>query len=361
MRLLSDPRLEIRNLSRHFDVSNAVDGVCLSLSPGQVTCLLGPSGCGKSTTLRIVAGVERQDSGEIHVDGELVSDGTSSLPPEQRNIGMMFQDFALFPHLSVLKNIAFGLTGSKLERRIRAHELLERVDLMGYGEKMPHELSGGEQQRVALARAVAPRPKIMLLDEPFSGLDDRLRDGIRDETLKVLREDGAAVLMVTHDPAEAMKMADEIALMRGGQIVQKGAPYTIYNSPTDRDSAAFFSDINIMTGKVKSSLAQTPFGEFFAPGHADGTILDIVIRPQHIRIDFDRAGQGPTPTDAMGQAVRATVQRARFLGQNSLVDFLLEHGAIITASVPSVFLPKLGTPFWLLAPRKHCYVFPRPD
>jgi iron(III) transport system ATP-binding protein len=341
---LSNPRLEIRNLSRRFAGQFAVDDVSLRLEPGQVTCLLGPSGCGKSTTLRIVAGVERQDSGEVLIDGALVCDGTRSQPPELRNIGMMFQDFALFPHLSVWENVAFGLKGAKSMRRARAEELLERVDLAGYGAQMPHELSGGEQQRVALARAVAPGPRIMLLDEPFSGLDDRLRDGIRDETLEVLREAGTAVLMVTHDPGEAMKMADEIALMRDGKIVQKGAPYTIYNSPIDKDA-----------------LAKTPFGEFFAPGHADGTILDIVIRPQHIRIDFDRAGQGPSPTDAMGHAARAKVLRSRFLGQNSLVDFKLEQGAVLTASVPSVFLPKPDTLFWLLAPRKNCYVFPRSE
>lgn len=358
---MSNPRLEIRNLSRRFAGQFAVDDVSLRLEPGQVTCLLGPSGCGKSTTLRIVAGVERQDSGEVLIDGALVCDGTRSQPPELRNIGMMFQDFALFPHLSVWENVAFGLKGAKSIRRSRAEELLERVDLAGYGAQMPHELSGGEQQRVALARAVAPGPRIMLLDEPFSGLDDRLRDGIRDETLEVLREAGTAVLMVTHDPGEAMKMADEIALMRDGKIVQKGAPYTIYNSPIDKDAASFFSDINVMVGKVKGALAKTPFGEFFVPGHADGTILDIVIRPQHIRIDFDRAGQGPSPTDAMGHAARAKVLRSRFLGQNSLVDFKLEQGAVLTASVPSVFLPKPDTLFWLLAPRKNCYVFPRSE
>jgi len=250
---LSNPRLEIRNLSRRFAGQFAVDDVSLRLEPGQVTCLLGPSGCGKSTTLRIVAGVERQDSGEVLIDGALVCDGTRSQPPELRNIGMMFQDFALFPHLSVWENVAFGLKGAKSIRRARAEELLERVDLAGYGAQMPHELSGGEQQRVALARAVAPGPRIMLLDEPFSGLDDRLRDGIRDETLEVLREAGTAVLMVTHDPGgEAMKMADEIALMRDGKIVQKGAPYTIYNSPIDKDAASFFSDINVWWEKLKA-------------------------------------------------------------------------------------------------------------
>lgn len=356
---MSEPRLEIKNLSRRFAETTAVDDVSIQLQPGQVTCLLGPSGCGKSTTLRMIAGVEEQQSGQILVDGALISNSKHILPPEHRNIGMMFQDFALFPHLSVLENVAFGLSGTKADKRNRAELLLERVDLNGYGSKMPHQLSGGEQQRVALARAVAPKPKIMLLDEPFSSLDDRLRDGIRDETLKVLREDGAAVLMVTHDPSEAMKMADEIALMRGGRIIQSGAPYTIYNSPIDREAAAFFSDINLIQTIVKGALANTPFGEFFAPGHPDGTELDIVIRPQHIRIDFDRSGHGPVPTDAMGQAAHGVVCRARFLGQNSLVDFELDEGAILTASVPSVFLPKLGTPFWLLAPRKNCYVFPK--
>ena len=248
---MSEPRLEIKNLSRRFAETTAVDDVSIELQPGQVTCLLGPSGCGKSTTLRMIAGVEEQQSGEILVDGVLICNSKHIVPPELRNIGMMFQDFALFPHLSVLENVAFGLSGTKADKRNRAELLLDRVDLNGYGSKMPHQLSGGEQQRVALARAVAPKPKIMLLDEPFSGLDDRLRDGVRDETLKVLREDGAAVLMVTHDPSEAMKMADEIALMRGGRIIQSGAPYTFYYSPIVREAAAFFSDINLIQTVVK--------------------------------------------------------------------------------------------------------------
>ncbi|MGB0798953.1 MAG: ABC transporter ATP-binding protein [Planktomarina sp.] len=356
---MSHPRLEIRNLSRQFGTFAAVQDVSLVMRPGQVTCLLGPSGCGKSTTLRIIAGVERPDGGTVLVDGDVICDDAGMMPPQDRGIGLMFQDFALFPHLTIWQNVAFGLSGRKADRRARAEQLLTRVDLAGYGEKMPHELSGGEQQRVALARAVAPKPRIMLLDEPFSGLDDRLRDEVRDETLRVLREDGTAILMVTHDPSEAMKMADEIALMRDGRIVQAGAPYTIYNSPVDRDAAAFFSDVNVMTGQVQGGLVQTPFGAFFAPGHGDGTDIDIVIRPQHLKIEFDRAGRGPLPSADMDQGAHAVVKRARFLGQNSLVDFEVDGGMTMTASISSVFLPKPGTPFWLLAPRKHCYVFPR--
>ncbi len=353
------PRLEVRNLIRRFDGRSVVDDVSLSIEAGQVTCLLGPSGCGKSTTLRMIAGVDMQDEGTIWVDGALVCDTVFRIPPERRAIGLMFQDFALFPHLSVADNIAFGLKKDAGDRSRRVDELLGRVSLTGFGPKFPHELSGGEQQRVALARALAPRPRILLMDEPFSGLDERLRDGIRDDTLSLLKEEGTAVLLVTHEPHEAMRMADEIALMRAGRIVQRGAPYNIYNAPADREAAAFFSDINILRGKVQGALTQTPFGEFLAPGVPDGTEVEIVIRPQHLKIDFDRAGRGPNPTPEDGTPARATVDRARFLGRESLVEFRMDAGdEILRATVPGVFLPKSGTVMWLMIRRDRCFVFP---
>ncbi|MCB2115813.1 MAG: ABC transporter ATP-binding protein [Rhodobacteraceae bacterium] len=353
------PRLEVRNLTRRFEGRTVVDDVSLSIEAGQVTCLLGPSGCGKSTTLRMVAGVDMQDEGTIHVDGELICDTVFRVPPERRHIGLMFQDFALFPHLSVADNVAFGLPRGSEARARRVEELLERVSLAGFGPKFPHELSGGEQQRVALARALAPRPRILLMDEPFSGLDERLRDGIRDDTLALLKEEGTAVLLVTHEPHEAMRMADEIALMRKGRIVQRGAPYNIYNAPVDREAAAFFSDINILRGKVEGALTRTPFGEFLAPGVADGTEVEIVIRPQHVKIDFDRAGRGPSPTVADGTAARAMVARARFMGRESLVEFRMDDGGeILKATVPGVFLPRPGTVMWLMIRRDRCFVFP---
>ncbi|MBN8632739.1 MAG: ABC transporter ATP-binding protein, partial [Rhodobacterales bacterium] len=240
------PRLEISRLSRTFGGRRVVDDVSLSIEAGQVTCLLGPSGCGKSTTLRMIAGVERADAGEVRLDGVTVAGPGVHLPPEMRSTGLMFQDFALFPHLTVAENVGFGLRVDRTQKARRVGELLEKVDLSGFGAKHPHELSGGEQQRVALARAQAPRPRVMLMDEPFSGLDNRLRDGIRDRTLELLKEEGTAVLLVTHEPDEAMRMADEIALMRAGHIVQKGAPYNVYNAPVDRAAAAFFSDINVI-------------------------------------------------------------------------------------------------------------------
>ena len=329
--------------------------------PGQVTCLLGPSGCGKSTTLRMIAGVEMQDSGTIHVDGKLICDTVFRVPPERREIGLMFQDFALFPHLSVADNVGFGLkTGTKAEKRKRIEELLERVDLKRFIDGYPHQLSGGEQQRVALARALAPRPRIMLMDEPFSGLDNRLRDGIRDETLSILKEEDTAVLLVTHEPDEAMRMADEIALMRNGKIVQQGAPYNVYTRPIDRASVAFFSDANVLRASVSGALAQTPFGRFLAPGVPDGTAVDIVFRPQHVRIDFDRGGKGPAPTATDGAAARAVVERARFMGNESLVEFRMDHdGSMLKATVPNVFLPKPGKALWLMIRRDRCFIFPR--
>jgi len=354
------PRLEIRNLMRHFDGRAVVDDVSLSIQAGQVTCLLGPSGCGKSTTLRMIAGVEMQDSGEIYVDGKLICDTHFRVPPERREIGLMFQDFALFPHLSVADNVAFGLKGPKEAKRARVEELLARVDLLRFIDGFPHQLSGGEQQRVALARSLAPRPRIMLMDEPFSGLDNRLRDGIRDQTLSLLKEEDTAVLLVTHEPEEAMRMADEIALMRGGRIVQQGAPYNVYTRPADHAAVAFFSDTNVLRATVQGALAETPFGDFLAPGLPDGTDVEIVFRPQHLRIDFDRAGSGPLPTPSDGVAARGTVQRARFLGHESLVEFKMDHDrSVLKATVPNVFLPEAGRVMWLTVKRNRCFVFPR--
>lgn len=356
---MTSARLEIRNLRKRFAGRDVVDDVSLCVLPGQVTCLLGPSGCGKSTTLRMIAGVETQDSGSIHVDGQMVCDGQVSVPPEARSIGLMFQDFALFPHLSVTQNVAFGLRGTKADIKTRVTTLLGKVGMIRHADAYPHELSGGEQQRVALARALAPRPRVMLMDEPFSGLDDRLRDDIRDETLEVLKEEGTAVLLVTHEPGEAMRMADEIALMRGGRIVQRGAPYNIYNAPSDREAAAFFSDINVIPSKVQGALTDTPFGQFLAPGFPDGSDVDIVIRPQHLKIDFDRAGRGPHPTPAEGTPARGVVRRARFMGADSLVEFVMDYdGSVLTAQIPSVFLPKAGTPLWIMIRRDRCFVFP---
>lgn len=325
----SAPMLQVEALCRSFGDAPAVRDVSFNVPHGAVTCLLGPSGCGKSTTLRMIAGIEQPDSGSIRIGERVMSDATTFLPPERRGIGLVFQDFALFPHLDVAANIGFGLRGRIEPKRI--DELLERVGLTGYGTKYPHELSGGEQQRVALIRALAPGPCLMLMDEPFSSLDHRLRDGVRDTTLDLLRDSGTTVLMVTHDPEEAMLMGDRIAVMRRGRLVQEGRPHELYDRPVDRGVAAFFSDLNRIEGRVLNGCLATPLGRFPAPGLPEGSCAEVVIRPQHL-----------TPTSHGGALARVT--RARYLGRESLIELRLDGpGIALKARVPGLLLPEPGS------------------
>ena len=353
--------LVLSEITRRYDKKNAVNNLSLTLSSGHVTCLLGPSGCGKSTTLRIAAGVEKQDKGEVRIAGKLISDGKKlHMAPESRSVGLMFQDFALFPHLTILENVMFGIQSkeSKAAVRNRGMDLLERVNLSISFDKYPHMLSGGEQQRVALVRAIAPNPKVLLMDEPFSGLDNRLRDDIRDQTLSLLKEEKTAVLLVTHEPGEAMRMADTIALMHNGSILQEGAPYNIYNKPADAIVASFFSDVNIIRGVVNHSRIDTSFGWFITTGIEDGTSVQILIRPQHLKIDFDRNGKGPNPTSEDGVPARGLVHRARFMGNESLVELRMDSdSSFLKATIPGVFLPAKGTSLWLSMRRDRCFVF----
>mgnify|MGYP001240079240 CR=1 FL=1 len=352
------PRLALDRVARIFDGRRVVDGVSIEVAAGEVLCLLGPSGCGKTTTLRIAAGVERQDEGTVSIDGREVSGPARHEPPECRSVGLMFQDFALFPHLDAADNVAFGLHGARADKRLKAEALLERVGLSGFGPKFPHMLSGGEQQRVALARALAPKPRAILMDEPFSGLDNRLRDKVREEALSLLRAEGAAVLLVTHDPEEAMRCADRIALMRAGRIVQEGAPYNVYNRPADREAAAFLSDVNVIHGVVDARQMDTPFGRFLTPNFVDGADIEVVIRPEHLKIDLAENGR-PEATARTGVPAAGAVERARFVGSLSLVDVRMEHdGALLSATAPGAFLPAPGARVWLSLRRDHCHLFP---
>jgi iron(III) transport system ATP-binding protein len=274
-----------------------------SLSPGEVVCLLGPSGCGKTSLLRLAAGVSRPTSGRILIDGVEVSGPTSFAPPERRNVGLMFQDFALFPHMTVIDNVAYGLYAlQRAEALAIAERALERVGLAKYRNSYPHVLSGGEQQRVALARAIVPRPQVMLMDEPFSGLDQRLRETVRTETLALLRETRATCIFVTHDPLEAMEISDRILFMRNGTLAQVGSPQQLFNHPVDAAAARFFCDLNEVSGRVSKGFVDTPLGRFAAPGFNDGAQVAVMIRPQAIRRGKGREG------------VEGFVSERRFLG-----------------------------------------------
>jgi iron(III) transport system ATP-binding protein len=307
-----------------------LDHVSFSLAPGEITCLLGPSGCGKTTLLRIAAGVSWPSRGRVLLDGKEMSGPKRFIPPEKRSVGLMFQDFALFPHMTVLQNVAYGLTAlTPGEAREVAMRALERVGLSRYAERYPHALSGGEQQRVALARAIVPRPQIVLMDEPFSGLDQRLRESVRRETLALLREMRATCMLVTHDPVEAMDMADRIFLMRQGRLVQSGTPENIFNSPRDEDVARFFSDCNEFRVVVKGGHVKTPLGSFPTPKGAEGQAATVMIRPQSIRLARGKEGIEGFVSEVrfLGDSTRCLVTLA---GEEQLVSILLRGRTQVT-------------------------------
>ncbi|MBT6116403.1 MAG: ABC transporter ATP-binding protein [Rhodospirillaceae bacterium] len=306
------PAMELRTVRHAFGGLQALDGVDLAVEPGEVVCIVGPSGCGKTTLLRLVAGLEVLQEGEIVLGGQTVALPGRQAPPEARGIGLVFQDFALFPHLSVTDNVGFGLRRwDPVDRRARVLEVLEQFAIGELVDAFPHTLSGGQMQRVALARAIAPRPRLLLLDEPFSGLDSRLRDAVRDRTLHDLKESGAATLMVTHDPEEAMFMADRIAVMRAGHIEQVGRPVEIYYRPASAFVTAFFSDVNRLQGVVRDGAVSTLFGALPAAGHAEGAEVQILIRPEALQLAW--AGEGDHAANI------GLVRAARLLGRSTLV------------------------------------------
>lgn len=293
-------------------------GVSFDLAQGELVCLLGPSGCGKTTALRAIAGLEQTDGGSIVINGGLVSGDGVFVTPQQRGIGLLFQDFALFPHLTVARNIAFGLTAKHPSViKTRTDEMLTQMRLSEHAEKYPHMLSGGQQQRVALARALAPEPRLLLLDEPFSGLDTRLRQQIRNETREILKATGVTTLMVTHDWEEAMLSADRIALMRDGAIVQFATPGELYTNPADSFVAEFFGDVNRLDGTVAGKWVETRLGRVENIGLPNGTPVEVLIRPEAIRIGH--------VSEHSSQATSARVCSVQFSGANSLVQFGIDE------------------------------------
>ena len=269
-----------------------LDRFTLTLTPGEIVCLLGESGSGKSTALRVAAGIQRIDSGIVRINGDIVSGPGIHLPPDRRGIGLMFQDFALFPHLTLLRNAMFGLKGLDRASAIaQAKQALRRVGLEDRADDYPHMLSGGQQQRLALARTIAPRPGILMLDEPFSSLDARLREAVRAETLAVLRETHATTLIVTHDPEEAMLLGDRVALLRQGQIAQIDTAAAIYRNPIDLSAARFFSALSEIEAVVHGGAVDTPLGKVPAQGFAEGASVIVAVRPVGV-LDMSLAGPG---------------------------------------------------------------------
>lgn len=311
-----DLAVRCRGVRKRFDEIDALDGADLRVAAGTLTAVIGPSGCGKTTLLRTVAGFETPDGGEIDVGGRQVAGFCRFVPPRERDIGMVFQDYALFPHMDVYANVGYAL-GRRPDRRA-VDEMLDVVGLPGLGSRRPHELSGGQQQRVALARALVAHPAVVLLDEPFSNLDAALRQQVRAEVRAILERAGVSALLVTHDQEEALSMADRLVVMRSGRVVQEGEPDVVYQHPATRWVAGFLGAIESLPGTASGRTVSTPLGQVDDPGAPQGAV-DVLVRPEDIAMVAD-GGEAPAG------AAAGTVLRREFFGHDQLVSVALEDG-----------------------------------
>ena len=324
---MSGCAIHARKLCKRFGEVRATCGVTLDVAPSKFLALLGASGCGKTTVLRMLAGFVKPDGGEIEIGGQSVFNDHVYVPPEKRRIGMVFQEYALFPHLSVRDNIAYGLAGSDDKSR-RVDEMLELVGLDPFGARMPHELSGGQQQRVALARALAPGPTAILLDEPFSNLDAALRVRVRSDVRDILRRAGVTAVFVTHDQEEALSISDEIAVMMSGRIVQSGSPSEVYRSPVSREVATFIGDANFLTGQACGRKIHCEIGELLSEQAHFGAV-DVMIRPEDITLT------------TFGEN-KAVVEDIQFFGHDQLIRITLPSGASLRSRLlgaPGAYQP----------------------
>ncbi|MBL8780154.1 MAG: ABC transporter ATP-binding protein [Alphaproteobacteria bacterium] len=321
--------LRFSDIDHAYGTRPALRAFSLGVEDGEIVSLLGPSGSGKTTALRIAAGLETPQRGTVHVGEKRVFGDGINVPTEARDVGLLFQDLALFPHLTVAENVGFGLRGGSKARRARVGELLELVGLGAHARVYPHQLSGGQQQRVALARALAPKPSVLLLDEPFSNLDVVLRQQVRREMADLLKKTGTSVLLVTHDPEEALYISDRVAVMRDGTIVQVAAPEALYLAPANRFVASFFGHTNVIPATVRDGHATTPFGSIAATGLGDGVAADVLVRAQGLLV-----------SKASGTA-HAVVRSARILGAAILLE--LEPLPETGLTAPLVARAAMGT------------------
>jgi iron(III) transport system ATP-binding protein len=351
------PVLSLHGIHHRYGARTTVNGLSLALAPGTICCLLGPSGCGKTTVLRCIGGFERVSDGEIRIDGALVSSRSRHVPPEQRRIGMVFQDYALFPHLDVERNVGFGLRGNGQLERERVRQLLDTVGLTAVAHRYPHELSGGQQQRVALARALAPRPRLLLLDEPFSNLDVELREQLAAEVRAILKLGGTTAVFVTHDQHEAFAIADEIAVMADGRIQQLDTAYNLYHRPGHRFVADFigqgvFIDGTVLApNRLRIEIGEVLRNETIRFAHdaspvPPGSRVDVLLRPDDVVHD-----------DA--SPVRAKVLHKAFRGAEILYTLELGSGARVLSMVPSHHNHRINEMIGIRLELDHMIAFPK--
>ena len=331
---MSERIVELRNISKRFDQRDGavINNLSLDVYRGEVLALLGPSGCGKTTTLRLMAGFETPDTGSIRIDGNEVAGDKAWLPPEKRGVGVVFQEYALFPHYTVTENVAFGLHKmARSERSKRAQEVLDLVGMGELGKRYPYELSGGQQQRVALARALAPRPVVVLLDEPFSNLDADLRVQMRDEVKRILRESNSTAIFVTHDQQEALALGDRVAIMYKGQLEQVDDPSRVFHTPATRFVADFLGLADFLPGRTSVQGLDTEIGFIAQPTpFLPGRTLDVMVRPHDIGLSLDTGGNG-------------TIIRHDFFGADYLYRVQLDSGQWIHSSQPHTVMLPVGS------------------
>ena len=345
--------VEIKELSHSIGNQTILNNINLDLQKDKIACILGPSGCGKTTLLKLIAGLEKVQSGEIFLNNDIVSSTKQHLKTEKRKIGFLFQDYALFPHLNVKENLNFAIKNhSDLNNDIE--EIIEIIKLPNSLHKYPHELSGGEQQRVALARSIISQPDLLLLDEPFSSLDLNLKEEIRDDTLHLLQKSNISVLIVTHDPFEAMFISNKIYIMKkGGIIVQSGTPQDLYNKPIDSYVAGFFGETNKFTGIVKNAEVQTPIGKIQAPKDLESKKVEVHVRPQGVKLI-----QESTPVNG----IKGTVMASRLMGEYSFVHLsvLNENNDIVHvhSHMPASFYPDQSSAVGIEIEKEQTFIFP---
>jgi iron(III) transport system ATP-binding protein len=332
----------VHDATKRFGSVLALDRAELCVERGEFVAILGPSGCGKTTLLRLIAGFEQPDAGEVRIEERPVAGEGAWVPPERRRVGMVFQDYALFPHLTVAENVGFGVRRGNRSRRVG--ELLELVGLGDEGARYPHQLSGGQQQRVALARALAPEPGVVLLDEPWSNIDPLLRSTMRDELAAILRRVGVTVVLVTHDREEAFSLADRIALMRDGRIVQSGRPEDVYLSPADRWAAEFAGAGNFLPGTIADGLVETLLGRFPVANPNGAHRVDALIRPELLELRPDPEGD-------------AEVVSREFRGHDVFYRVRLADGTTVLSHRPSTEVVPLGSRVAVHAHRGRVSVF----
>jgi iron(III) transport system ATP-binding protein len=316
---MTNTLISASHLSVTYGDTVALDNFSLDIPVGSLVALVGPSGCGKTTALRVIAGFETPNNGTVTINDIVVVGAGKEVPPEKRNVGMVFQEYALFPHISVEENVGYGVRGA--DRVQRVHDVLKLVGLSEYGSRFPHELSGGEQQRIALARALAPGPDVVLLDEPFSNLDAPQRERMRRELRRILKGAGATAVFVTHDQSEALAIADIIAVMRDGKIVQAGLPDDVYEAPHNAWVARFLGDAILMRGTVSDGVVNTVLGDIGTP-LPSGMTVDVMIRPEWITPHVKDSGRGK-------------ITDREFYGHDQRVEIELPGGERIDALVPT--------------------------